>query len=190
MELIEDKLIYKRNFVKEADKLFELFLSDVNWRQDDITLFGKRHAIPRFHAFYGNKGASYKYSRIELPVNEWLPEMKELKTQIESFTGLQFNSVLLNYYRDGLDSNGWHSDNEPELLKPVHVASVSLGADRDMQFRKVGETKVGKTFSLEHGSLLVMKSPLQELWQHQIPKRRKIGEGRINLTFRRVFIPS
>jgi alkylated DNA repair dioxygenase AlkB len=190
MELKEDCLIYRPNFIKDPKEMYGLLKNQVKWRQDNITLFGKTHAIPRYHAWYGEPGASYKYSRITMPINEWLPVIKKIKTEVEKLIKLKFNSVLLNYYRDGHDSNGWHSDNEPELLKPIHVASVSLGAIRDMQFRTVGLTKVERVLSLESGSLLVMKSPLQENWQHQIPKRKKVKEGRINLTFRMVSISS
>lgn len=190
MEFKDDCLIYRLNFIKDPREMYGLLKSQVNWRQDNITLFGKTHAIPRYHAWYGDPGAFYKYSRIAMPINDWHPVIKEIKTEVEKVTKLKFNSVLLNYYRDGLDSNGWHSDNESELIKPIHVASVSLGAIRDMQFRRVGLTKVERSLSLESGSLLVMKSPLQEYWQHQIPKRKKVNEGRINLTFRLVSISS
>lgn len=161
-------------------------MEKINWRQDEITLYGKTHAIPRLHAWYGDPEADYSYSRIPLPRNDWFFELRDLKEKVEKKTGFRFNSVLANLYREGSDSNGWHSDNEKELVAPVTVASISLGAPRDFQFRRVGQTKCEETLLLEHGSLLLMKSPCQELWQHQVPKRKKVSGPRLNLTFRLV----
>jgi len=93
--------------------------------------------------------------------------------------------VLLNYYRNGRDSNGWHSDDEPELGDNPVIASLSLGAPRDFQLRSKRDKSLKQTLSLEHGSLLVMRGTTQRCWQHQIPKRANAA-SRINLTFRTI----
>jgi alkylated DNA repair dioxygenase AlkB len=104
-------------------------------------------------------------------------------------TGFVFNSALANLYRDGNDSMGWHSDDERELgIEPV-IASISLGAKRDFHLRRKnrGTGRSGgcaRSISLPHGGLLLMSGTSQRDWQHALPKRRRISEPRINLTFR------
>lgn len=113
----------------------------------------------------------------------WHSLVSSIKRKVESVCDYQFNSVLLNYYRDGQDSNGWHSDDEAELgINPV-IASISLGAARDFHLRYKKDKGVKQSILLESGSLLLMKGETQSYWQHQIPKRAK-ADGRINLTFR------
>lgn len=185
---LEKTLNYIPQFIKNSSEIYEELQKSIQWRRDEITLYGKKHAIPRYHAWYGDPGAQYSYSGIQLPRHDWTPTLTAIKKQIEEQSGISFNSVLLNFYRDGNDSNGWHADNEKELIRPIHVASISIGAARDMQFRRVGETKTLEKIYLENGSLLVMKSPCQENFQHQIPKRKTLSQGRINLTFRLVRI--
>lgn len=183
---LEECLSYIPNAIANEEELYSRLESGIAWRKDEITFFGKKHSIPRLHAWYGDDGADYSYSGIKLPREDWNQDLIEIKKVVEEFSGLSFNGVLLNYYRNGEDSNGWHSDDEKELLRPISVASVSLGMGRDMQFRRKGESKTLKKVFLESGSLLVMKEPCQENFQHQIPKRKNVEEGRINLTFRRV----
>jgi alkylated DNA repair dioxygenase AlkB len=115
--------------------------------------------------------------------------MRELRTRLEKASGGSFNSVLLNLYRDGVDSMGWHSDDEPELGERPVIASVSLGATRRFRLRhKTRADLEPVVVDLEHGSLLIMKGETQRFWKHQLPKSRRVSEPRLNLTFRRVCI--
>ncbi len=168
---------------KESSLLFKSLRTCLDWRQDPISLYGKEFMIPRLHCWYGE--FDYSYSKIKLPKREFPKPILEIKHKIEKETGLKFNGVLANLYRDGQDSNGWHSDNESELERPVHIASLSLGQERSFHLRKRGETKLRHKVNLEDGSLLIMKHPFQEFWQHQIPKTKRVLEERINLTFRK-----
>jgi alkylated DNA repair dioxygenase AlkB len=106
-----------------------------------------------------------------------------IKSKIEPIAKVDFNSVLLNRYRDGNDSISWHTDAEKELgINPI-IASVNFGATRKFQLRHI-KTKEKLEIELTHGSLLIMQGELQHFWQHQVPKTtQKVGE-RINLTFR------
>lgn len=118
-----------------------------------------------------------------LPHN-WTLLLKKIKLHIESIVNTNFTTVLLNYYRDGSDSNGWHADNEKELgINPV-IASVSFGAERNFQLKHNNDKTLKKNIILEHGSLLIMKGATQHNWKHQIPKTAKPVGPRINLTFR------
>ncbi|MCR9206382.1 MAG: alpha-ketoglutarate-dependent dioxygenase AlkB, partial [Halobacteriovoraceae bacterium] len=181
--------LYFPEFIDDPKETYSLLEKKILWRSDEITLFGKTHSIPRLHAWYGDLGANYKYSKIQLPRNDWFVELKDLKDKVQEATGLNFNSVLCNYYRNGEDSNGWHSDDESELVHPIGIASLSFGETRTMQFRRKGQSKKEVDLELESGSLTVMKHPHQKNWQHQIPKRKR-KSGRINLTFRLVQVIS
>ncbi len=166
----------------EAQRLFLLLKKRIEWRQDYLYIAGRTLPIPRLQAWYGEKG--YAYSGLALPPNSMLPEMKELAGVLEELLGMPFNSVLANLYRDGNDSVGWHSDDEPELGVNPCIASLSLGADRRFQLRHKRDSSQRLSLDLTHGSLLVMGAQTQHHWRHQLAKTRRQVGARINLTFR------
>ncbi|MEH6576622.1 MAG: alpha-ketoglutarate-dependent dioxygenase AlkB [Amphritea sp.] len=169
----------------QSQALFSLLRQEINWQQDDIFLFGRQVAIPRLQAFQGEAGIRYKYSGLTLSAEPWHPAILEIKQQLESTCNSRFNSVLLNYYRDGKDSMGWHSDDEPELGRNPTIASLSLGDCRRFRLRHRFEKPIQQqTLLLNSGSVLIMSGQLQHFWQHSLPKTAKVMQGRINLTFR------
>jgi alkylated DNA repair dioxygenase AlkB len=172
----------------EADRLFDRLRRRISWRRDNVRLFGREHPIPRLHQWYGDPGAHYRWSGLVLEPQPWFAELDELRNKIERSTGNRFNSVLANLYRDGNDSMGWHSDDEPELGAEPFIASLSLGASRDLLLRHRDRESGISTASvpLTHGSLLLMGGLTQSNWQHALPKRRRVTEPRLNLTFRRI----
>lgn len=184
--LPDAEIIYYPHFFdkKEADILFDQLTSDIPWQQDDIRVFGKTHPQPRLTALYGNEGKSYSYSNIKMQPHPWNPLLQKIKSRVESVSGANFTTVLLNLYRDGKDSNGWHADNEKELGTNPIIASVSLGTERIFQLKHNTISNLKQNILLEHGSLLLMKGTTQHLWKHQIPKTSKTIGSRINLTFR------
>lgn len=166
-----------------SDQLFTQLQKEIQWRQDSITIFGKTHLQPRLIAWYGDK--NYTYSGLTMHRNDWLDFLLYIKAKIEPLANHQFNSVLLNYYRNGQDSMGWHSDNEPELGKNPVIASVSFGGVRRFMLKSRDKKNPAKTeINLTDGSLLVMGGETQHYWLHQIPKTTKLVAPRINLTFR------
>ena len=179
-------IVYYPNFFEsdQANELFEKLKAEIPWQQDNITVFGKTHPQPRLTALFGNEGKPYSYSNIVMQPNSWNPLLLFIKNRIEEICHEKFTTVLLNYYRDGKDSNGWHADNEKELGRNPMIASVSFGAERSfhLQHNAIKEQKIKIT--LEHGSLLIMKGSTQHFWKHQIPKTAKDIGSRINLTFR------
>ena len=169
---------------EKSDVFFKKLQSEIPWQQDDITVFGKTHPQPRLTALYGNEGKPYSYSNIVMQPHKWNTILTQIKEEIEKVCDCQFTTVLLNYYRDGRDSNGWHADNEKELgLNPI-IGSVSFGVERVFQLKHNSIHDAKQKIILQHGSLLIMKGETQHYWKHQIPKTtREIG-SRINLTFR------
>lgn len=155
---------------------------NINWQQSHIKLFGKSVAQPRLTAWHGDK--TYSYSGLTLHPAPWNPLLVHLRNELEKLTNTSFNSVLLNWYRDGQDYMGWHSDDEKELGINPTIASVSFGATRRFVLREKSDHQNKIEFELSNGSVLIMQGALQHHWQHVVPKTAKIKESRINLTFR------
>ena len=186
LNLPDAEIIYYPHFFDkiEADAIFAQLTNDIPWEQDDIRLFGKTHPQPRLTALFGNEGKPYSYSNIKMQPQPWTLLLKKIKSYVESISDTNFTTVLLNWYRDGKDSNGWHADDEKELGTNPIIASVSFGAERVFQLKHNSISGLKQNILLEHGSLLVMKGTTQHFWKHQIPKTAKPIGPRINLTFR------
>lgn len=168
----------------QANLLFQKLKDEIPWHQDHITVYGKSHLQPRLTALYGNEGKPYSYSNIIMQPHFWNPLTTFIKDKVEEFTDEKFTTVLLNLYRNGKDSNGWHADNEKELGRNPVIASVSFGAIRPFYLKHNSIANQKLKIDLEHGSLLLMKGATQHFWKHQIAKTAKPIEERINLTFR------
>ena len=188
LDLPDAEIIYYPKFFdkEQSDLIYTELLQDIAWQQDNITIFGKTHPQPRLTALYGNEGKPYSYSNIKMQPHPWNSLLQKIKYYIEETTGCQFTTVLLNQYRDGKDSNGWHADNEKELgINPI-IASLSFGSERVFQLKHNTIADAKKSVVLEYGSLLLMKGSTQHFWKHQIPKTVKPIGTRINLTFRSI----
>jgi alkylated DNA repair dioxygenase AlkB len=162
-----------------ADRYLDELREHTAWDQKP-GVFG--HMQPRLTASYGDEGVVYRYSGTENVARPWPPTLLEIKEKIEAVQG-DFNYCLLNRYRSGSDSMGWHADDEPEMGNII--GSLSLGAAREFKIRH-NKTKQMRTFLLGHGSLLIMAGTTQQFWKHSVPKTvENVGE-RINLTFRHI----
>ncbi len=183
-----DKVEYFPNVFSDTDSkyLFEKLTSNITWRQESILIFGRKVLTPRLTAWYGDAGAVYKYSGVSFDPLPWTEELLYIRSKAEALAGTTFNSVLLNLYRDGNDSMGWHSDDEPELGRDPIIASVNLGEARRFDLRLKSDHHQKQQIMLEDGSVLLMKGDLQHHWQHQVAKSGKVKGQRINLTFRTI----
>lgn len=184
--LADASLSYQSNFLsgEQADRYLHRLQKTLVWQQDQIKLFGRSVAIPRLQCWYGDSGLSYRYSGLSMSARPWTCELEQLRQRIEQHSGYRFNAVLANLYRDGSDSMGWHADNEPELGTDPVIASLSLGQQRTFKLRRRDDHKRQFDLELEHGSLLLMAGTTQQYWQHALPKRKRLMQPRINLTFR------
>ncbi|RJG14066.1 alpha-ketoglutarate-dependent dioxygenase AlkB [Pseudomonas cavernicola] len=170
--------------VATADRWLAGLLAETPWRQPQVFLHGRYHPVPRLLAWYGDAEAGYRYSGLIHQPLPWTPLLAEIRLQVQAAVGQRLNGVLLNYYRDGQDSMGWHSDDEPELGANPLIASLNLGGTRRFDLRRNGQTRIEHSLELGHGSLLVMAGATQHYWQHQVAKTRKACAPRLNLTFR------
>jgi len=173
-----------------ADLWFRQLLAQTPWQQPQVRLYGRLHAVPRLVAWYGDAEAAYRYSGLSHQPLPWTPLLAEIRARVAAAAGQPLNGVLLNYYRDGGDSMGWHSDDEAELGANPLIASLNLGATRRFDLRRKGQSRIEHSLSLEHGALLVMRGPTQHYWQHQVAKTRSPCAPRLNLTFRLIRSPA
>ncbi|GAA3713324.1 alpha-ketoglutarate-dependent dioxygenase AlkB [Oceanisphaera sediminis] len=181
ISLPQGRLLWWPNaFLPEADIWLEQLQAEIPWQQHRLHLFGREHDEPRLSCWMGD--LAYRYSGKRREPVPWHPLVNEIRQRLQTICAQPFNGVLLNLYRHGRDSMGWHADNEPELGSNPVIASVSLGATRRFLLRhKNGERR---QLLLSHGSLLVMAGEMQHHWQHALPRAAAVDAARINLTFR------
>lgn len=183
------ELTYLPNII-EPDILEDIFNNLINlidWDFDTFKIMGKNITLKRRTAFYGDKSIFYNYSGNNREAKIWTEELLFLKKKVEHKTNIVFNSVLLNDYADGEVGMGWHSDDETELGDNPRIASLSMGVSRDFLFKHKHNKNFNKIkLNLENGSLLLMHGRSQHFWYHTLPKRLRVKERRINLTFRNI----
>ena len=184
-----DALLFE-DAIADMDNAFDAILSGTPWRQESIRLFGRTHPMPRLTCWMGD--AAYTYSGLRNEPAPWSAPVATLRGTVEALADTPFNGVLLNLYRQGRDSMGWHADDEASLGPEPVIASVSLGAIRRMRFKSkspLGPAPV--SIDLPHGSVLVMRGGTQRHWLHAVPRTARDVGPRVNLTFRRIVdVPS
>ncbi len=171
----------------QANRYLNSLLNTIEWKNDEVFIFGKHIITKRKVAWYGDNKLEYTYSNITKQALHWTKELLELKTLIEKQTGEKFNSCLLNLYHSGDEGMAWHCDAEKDLKKNGAIASLSFGAERKFVF-KHKQTKETVSLILEHGSLLMMKDETQTHWLHKLPPTKLITTARVNLTFRTIVL--
>ena len=189
----DGRLGYCRGFLsgEEADSLLRSLLESppVEWAQRSIVVWQPEENVtkeviqPRLVSWAGD--IPYKYSGQTLDPVQVSPVLATLMARVEEKCGASFNHILLNRYRDGMDSMALHADDEPELGRNATIAAISLGHTRRFDVQIKNKTKSKTSIFLENGSLMVMDGALQHTHYHGVPKNHVPVEGeRINITFR------
>lgn len=188
LSLAGAELLYYRHWLsaQEAETCLHQLIEATPWRQESVTLFGKSHLQPRLVAWFGDPGAVYSYSGTSFQPLPWTALLLSLRERVAASTGCAYNSVLLNYYRDGRDAMGLHADDEPELGPQPAIASLSLGATRKLYFKHRRGQEPGYDLLLPSGSLLLMRGATQQNWKHGIRRTARPCGERVNLTFRHI----
>ena len=171
-----------------ADALFEHLHGALPWQVHRVRMFGRELDAPRLSCWIGDPEAHYRYSGTSHTPGPWPGALCPVRDRLTRETGVAFNSMLANLYRDGDDRMGWHSDDEPELGPRPVIASLSLGATRRFVLKHRREPARKAVFDLPHGSLLLMRGDTQRDWRHALPRTARAVGPRINLTFRRVIV--
>lgn len=188
LDVLGARIRYAPGWLSEVDaaQAFVALQQEVPYSRHQVRLFGRVMFAPRYSAWIGDPGAHYSYSQTRHLPLPWTPTLLRLRTRLQQELGCAFNSVLVNRYRDGQDSMGWHADDERELGPEPVIASISLGALRRLRFRARSPATGRFDVELANGSLLLMSGTTQAHYQHAIDKTRKPIAERINLTFRQI----
>src|SRR5262245_48184783 len=182
-----DVVLFSKCFgAEESARILGRLLSEIHWQQDYLTFYGREIALPRLTAWYGDRGRNYTYSHISMKPHPWTELLLTIKARVEAVSGSEYNSVLLNLYRSGVDGVSWHQDNEPELGENPVIASASFGATRIFQMRHLTRNIQPVEIPLSDGSLLVMRGSTQRCWEHRVPEIQQAVRDRVNLTFRTI----
>ncbi|MDO8694488.1 MAG: alpha-ketoglutarate-dependent dioxygenase AlkB [Sheuella sp.] len=168
---------------KNSEQLFNRLATSLDWKSDELMMFGKKIITQRKVAWIGDPDCSYTYSGVKKDPQAWTPELLIIKNKAQALSQWQFNSCLLNLYHSGDEGMGWHSDDEKELDCAAPIVSISLGEVRKFAFRHRHDKTV-HSLMLENGSALVMHAPAQTYWHHSLLKTKRAAGARINLTFR------
>uniref|UniRef100_A0A1J3GPR3 Alpha-ketoglutarate-dependent dioxygenase alkB-like protein 2 n=1 Tax=Noccaea caerulescens TaxID=107243 RepID=A0A1J3GPR3_NOCCA len=205
-------LIYIQRFLpfQQSWSFFDYLDKHIPWTRPTIRVFGRSCLQPRDTCYVASSGLTpLVYSGYRPDAYSWddFPPLEEILDSIyKALPGSRFNSLLLNRYKGADDYVGWHADDEKLYGPTPEIASVSFGCERDFVLKKKESTheKTGDgggpakkklkksskedqhSFTLKHGSLLVMRGYTQRDWFHSVPKRAKAEGTRINLTFRLV----
>jgi alkylated DNA repair dioxygenase AlkB len=181
-----DDVLYVPGFIADADEIHTQLLTQIDWREESILMFGKRVRVPRLCAWCGDAGVVYRYSHTTHRAEGWPGPVDSLRDRLRARLAIEFNFALANLYRDGNDAMGWHADDERELGDAPCIASLSFGAPRRFDLRARSGASRRVSLVLEPGSLLLMWGDSQRLWQHALPRTKHPVGQRVNLTFRRV----
>jgi alkylated DNA repair dioxygenase AlkB len=175
---------YRPGFLSPAERaaLLAALLEETPWEDHELVIFGRRVPMPRRIAWYGP--VDYSYSGVRHPARPLTPRLEAVRARLEAGAGLRFNAALVNLYRHGRDSMGWHSDDDYDCGDRPAIASVSLGATRRFRLRSRPDGARRAAVDLEDGSLLLMTGDSQRRWQHSLARTARPAGPRINLTWR------
>jgi len=147
-----------------------------------VKVFGKEHKTPRWMQSFG---VPYKFSGVNheaVPLTD--PFLLKLKWMVETYTRFEYKQWLVNWYQDGKDKIGKHSDDETEIIPGSSIFSFSFGSERDIIFRSK-KTDEKHTILMKNNSLIIMEGETNLYYTHEVPQRLKVLTPRINVTARR-----
>jgi alkylated DNA repair dioxygenase AlkB len=130
-------------------------------------------------------GLAYNYSGLVYADQPMHNLLLPICAKLQNTLGFEPNSCLINFYEDGRDKMGFHSDEIDNLELDTKIIIISLGAERKLSFRSTIDYEERRYYWLPHGSLLYMSQNTQKYWSHAI-KRANVAAGRISLTLRRI----
>ena len=181
----ELKVIEDFYAVADCERIYHRLLQEQNWPDNHYIVAGRQFTLPRLQTWHADPGIKYSYSNNLLETRSWTSLLSDIRAKIELCLDFSFNSVLVNWYRNGEDHVGWHADNERELGEQPFIVSLTFGAERLFEFRHKKSLESGRLL-LRSGALLIMRPDFQHHWLHSVPIEKNLLEGRINLTFRKV----
>ena len=158
-------------WVPDHGELFERLLEIAPWQQRTRQMWETEVLEPRLVAAWGTGEA--------VP-----PEIAELVAPLNDRYGVDFDSCLINLYRDGDDAVAWHADTVRKVMRDPLVATVSLGARRSFLVRPAAGGAVVRRYAPGEGDLIVMGGAMQHDWHHTVPREKSASGARMSITLR------
>jgi alkylated DNA repair dioxygenase AlkB len=153
-------------------ELFDQLLAEAPWQQRRRQMYDRRVLEPRLVAAWPAERLG------DLP-----DRLRDVRVAMADRYGVEFDSVLVNLYRDGRDGVAWHGDTVRHRLPETVVVTVGLGERRRFLLRHGDHGPVAHTLRSGHGDLVVMGGRCQHEWQHTVPKEVHAG-ARMSVTMR------
>jgi alkylated DNA repair dioxygenase AlkB len=187
LSLIEGErgsVTYRSGFLlaSQADAYFSALRDGVDWHAQRRVMYEREVDVPRLTAHFRLDGATSRPVD-GIAVEAW-GALRDVAACVAEAVNAPFNSVGLNYYRDGNDSVAPHNDRLQELVANEPIALLSLGATRRMLIRSKRAGEPAVPIDLAAGSLLVMNYTSQLHYTHGVAKTRTPVGPRISIALR------
>lgn len=152
--------------------------------QRPVILNGVNALEPRDVAYFGQTGvASLTYCHLRHDPLPWTPTVLAIRQALQHLCGppilprsplsADLTAALVNRYRDNQDSMGFHTDQETCLGCDPFIVSVSLGATRQFQLKKIKTKKIKHRLPLPNGTVVIMLGrTIQKCYKHGVPKEK------------------
>ena len=174
---------------EECKEIFEFLDSlDVEYHKQYKGMYGRMMKVPRGQASFTLNDQihyDYKVSGGSPPNYIMCEKMKGITSKVNEELQTNFNTILMNVYRGGDDCISFHKDKEAGWVEGTGFSTLSFGAERDFQIRN-NETKETQNILHEDGLCIHMPHPMNDHYQHGVPKRKRVKGTRISLTFREI----
>jgi alkylated DNA repair dioxygenase AlkB len=178
------RVTYHDRFVpaEEAEAAFVALRGGVDWHANRRVMYEREVDVPRLTAHFAL--AKLVAGEAEGIDANGASAIASLARRVGEALATPFNSVGLNFYRDGNDSVAPHNDRLGDLVRGEPIALVSLGSTRRMLIRSKTPGEPAVPVDLEAGSLLVMSWSSQLHYTHGVAKTKaRVGE-RISVALR------
>ena len=165
-------VVHIPNYVGDPNALFDELRLGIDWEKFKHVVYEKEFSSPRLMCIL----------KFDKDISDEFPFLDIIKRRVEKITHVKFRYAVLNYYRDGNDHIGYHSDRE--VANGNIVVSVSVGATRRFKLKHKYRDDITHTFLLANGDVLILNTAaIKTIYKHSVPKMANVGP-RINITFR------
>jgi alkylated DNA repair dioxygenase AlkB len=152
-------------------ELFDQLRAEAPWQQRERRMYDRDVLEPRLVAAWSEDLSA-------------LPDrLRDIRAAVSDHYRVDFDSVLVNLYRDGRDGVAWHGDTVRKRLPSAVVVTVGLGERRRFLLRPGGHGPATVALETGQGDLVVMGGRTQHEWQHTVPKAARAG-ARMSVTLR------
>lgn len=179
--------VYKKDVVDKMNLEITNCVEEIKdklLKNPPIVVYGKPAKQHRSIGFFSNASIGYYYSGQLAKSQPLTPKLKHLLEAINYKFNAEFNGILVNYYLNGEDYIGKHSDDEKGLDK-IGVISISTGQSRKFRIRDKTTNKIITDILTNDNEIMHMGGEFQKEFTHEIPIEKKAKGERYSFTLRK-----